>query len=98
MTFQPNSMASMPQALLSNEQAAIAFGLPFYYFRNPYKRKKLQIPHYKINKLVRYHMDDLRVWHAQLDRILKAQDQEFGQESESQSQATTPQCSEVVNA
>ena len=42
------------ETMLSSEQAAVAFNLPFYFFRNPYKRKKLQIPHYYINKLVRY--------------------------------------------
>ena len=53
------------ETMLSSEQAAIAFNLPFYFFRNPYKRKKLQIPHYYINKLVRYRLNELRVWHAQ---------------------------------
>ena len=41
------------ETMLSSEQAAVACNLPFYFFRNPYKRKKLQIPHYYINKLVR---------------------------------------------
>jgi hypothetical protein len=62
--------------MLSSEQAAIAFNLPFYFFRNPYKRKKLQIPHYYINKLVRYRLNELRVWHAQLGELLAAQAKE----------------------
>jgi hypothetical protein len=64
------------EAMLSSEQAAIAFNLPFYFFRNPYKRKKLQIPHYYINKLVRYRLNELRVWHAQLGELLTAQAKE----------------------
>lgn len=61
------------ETLLSSEQAAVMFNLPFYYFRNPYKRKKLQIPHYYINKLVRYRLGELRVWHAQLGELLAEQ-------------------------
>ncbi len=64
------------ETMLSSEQAAIAFNLPFYFFRNPYKRKKLQIPHYYINKLVRYRLNELRVWHAQLGELLAAQAKE----------------------
>jgi hypothetical protein len=62
--------------MLSSEQAAVAFNLPFYFFRNPYKRKKLQIPHYYINKLVRYRLVELRVWHAQLGELLAEQAKE----------------------
>jgi hypothetical protein len=64
------------ETMLSSEQAAVAFNLPFYFFRNPYKRKKLQIPHYYINKLVRYRLAELRVWHAQLGELLAAQAKE----------------------
>jgi len=64
------------ETMLSSEQAAIAFNLPFYFFRNPYKRKKLQIPHYYINKLVRYRLNELRVWHTQLGELLAAQAKE----------------------
>ncbi len=45
-------------------------------FPNPYKRKKLQIPHYYINKLVRYRLAELRVWHAQLGELLASQTKE----------------------
>jgi hypothetical protein len=64
------------ETMLSSEQAAVAFNLPFYFFRNPYKRKKLQIPHYYINKLVRYRLAELSVWHAQLGELLAAQAKE----------------------
>jgi len=64
------------ETMLSSEQAAVAFNLPFYFFRNPYKRKKLQIPHYYINKLVRYRLAELRVWHAQLGELLALQTKE----------------------
>ncbi len=64
------------ETMLSSEQAAVAFNLPFYFFRNPYKRKKLQIPHYYINKLVRYRLAELRVWHAQLGELLAEQAKE----------------------
>ncbi len=64
------------ETMLSSEQAAVAFNLPFYFFRNPYKRKKLQIPHYYINKLVRYRLAELRVWHAQLGELLASQTKE----------------------
>ena len=64
------------ETMLSSEQAAVAFNLPFYFFRNPYKRKKLQIPHYYINKLVRYRLAELRIWHAQLGELLTSQAKE----------------------
>ncbi len=72
----PQGNTNTFETMLSSEQAAVAFNLPFYFFRNPYKRKKLQIPHYYINKLVRYRLAELRVWHAQLGDLLAAQAKE----------------------
>ncbi len=85
----PNAGSNF-ETMLSSEQAAVAFNLPFYFFRNPYKRKKLQIPHYYINKLVRYRLNELRVWHAQLGELLATQAKEaqnqLASESSRQSQ------------
>jgi hypothetical protein len=72
----PQGNTNTFETMLSSEQAAVAFNLPFYFFRNPYKRKKLQIPHYYINKLVRYRLAELRVWHAQLGELLASQAKE----------------------
>ncbi len=72
------------ETMLSSEQAAVAFNLPFYFFHNPYKRKKLQIPHYYINKLVRYRLAELRVWHAQLGELLASQAKEAQEQTASQ--------------
>ena len=85
------------ETMLSSEQAAIAFNLPFYFFRNPYKRKKLQIPHYYINKLVRYRLAELRVWHAQLGELLASQAKEAQDQLASQA-SRQAQGSEVAHA
>jgi hypothetical protein len=85
------------ETMLSSEQAAVAFNLPFYFFRNPYKRKKLQIPHYYINKLVRYRLAELRVWHAQLGELLAAQAKEAQEQLASQA-SRQAQGSEVAHA
>ena len=85
------------ETLLSSEQAAVLFNLPFYYFRNPYKRKKLQIPHYYINKLVRYRLGELRVWHAQLGELLAEQAKE-AQNQIATKTARQSQGSEAVHA
>lgn len=73
------------EPMLSSEQAAVAFNLPYYFFRNPYKRQKLKIPHYYINKLVRYRLSELRVWHAQLGELLEQQVKEMQDQLASQS-------------
>ena len=85
------------ETMLSSEQAAVAFNLPFYFFRNPYKRKKLQIPHYYINKLVRYRLAELRVWHAQLGELLAAQAKEAQEQLAAQA-SQQAKGSEAANA
>ena len=83
--------------MLSSEQAAVAFNLPFYFFRNPHKRKKLQIPHYYINKLVRYRLAELRIWHAQLGELLASQAKEAQDQIASQA-SRQAQGSEAAHA
>jgi hypothetical protein len=100
MTNQTNrnpNAGSNFETMLSSEQAAVAFNLPFYFFRNPYKRKKLQIPHYYINKLVRYRLAELRIWHAQLGELLASQAKEAQDQLASQA-SRQAQGSEVAHA
>jgi hypothetical protein len=100
MTNQTNrnpNAGSNFETMLSSEQAAVAFNLPFYFFRNPYKRKKLQIPHYYINKLVRYRLAELRIWHAQLGELLALQAKEAQDQIASQA-SRQAQGSEVAHA
>ncbi len=100
MTNQTNrnpNAGSNFETMLSSEQAAVAFNLPFYFFRNPYKRKKLQIPHYYINKLVRYRLAELRIWHAQLGELLALQAKEAQDQLASQA-SRQAQGSEVAHA
>ncbi len=100
MTNQTNrnpNAGSNFETMLSSEQAAVAFNLPFYFFRNPYKRKKLQIPHFYINKLVRYRLAELRIWHAQLGELLALQAKEAQDQLASQA-SRQAQGSEVAHA
>ncbi len=95
--LNPRGNANTFETMLSSEQAAVAFNLPFYFFRNPYKRKKLQIPHYYINKLVRYRLAELRIWHAQLGELLALQAKEAQDQIASQA-SRQAQGSEVAHA
>lgn len=68
---QPNAFSAEP--FVNAQQASAALNLPLYYFVNPYKRAKLGIPHYFINRLVRYRLIELHKWQVAVSSQLAAE-------------------------
>ena len=54
------------EPLINAQQASVALNLPLYYFVNTYKRDKLGVPFYAINRLVRYRLNELHKWQVAL--------------------------------
>lgn len=50
------------EIFVTAQQASAALNLPLYYFLNPAKRDELGVPHYCINRLVRYRLKELHRW------------------------------------
>jgi excisionase family DNA binding protein len=50
--------------LVSATEAAFALNLPLYYLTNASKRRNLELPHYRVGKLVRFKLDELQAWQA----------------------------------
>lgn len=53
---------SIGTGLISAEEAISATKLPAYFFTDAAVREKLEIPHYIVAKLVRFKLDELRLW------------------------------------
>ena len=68
---QPSAFSEEP--FVNAQQASAALNLPLYYFVNPYKRAKLGIPHYFINRLVRYRLRELHKWQVAMSTQLAAE-------------------------
>ena len=68
---QPSAFSEEP--FVNAQQASAALNLPLYYFVNPYKRVKLGIPHYFINRLVRYRLRELHKWQVAMSTQLAAE-------------------------
>lgn len=68
---QPSAFPTEP--FVNAQQASAALNLPLYYFVNPYKRAKLGIPHYFINRLVRYRLRELHKWQVAMSTHLAAE-------------------------
>jgi hypothetical protein len=68
---QPSAFPTEP--FVNAQQASAALNLPLYYFVNPYKRAKLGIPHYFINRLVRYRLRELHKWQVAMSTQLAAE-------------------------
>lgn len=56
------SDAPVGEAFVTAQQASATLNLPLYYFINPAKRDQLGVPHYFINRLVRYRIKELHRW------------------------------------
>lgn len=48
------------------QQASAMLNLPLYYFINPAKRHSMGVPHYFINRMVRYRLGELHRWQVSL--------------------------------
>ncbi len=58
------SPAAVGEPFVDAREAAYALILPMYYLTNGAQRTKLQIPHYRIGRLVRYKLSELAIWQA----------------------------------
>jgi hypothetical protein len=56
------SAAPAGEPFVDAREAAYALNLPMYYLTNGAQRTKLQIPHYRIGRLVRYKLSELALW------------------------------------
>ena len=68
LTAQPRVNHYEP--FINAQQAAVALNLPLYYFVNTYKRAKMGVPFYCINRLVRYRLNELHKWQVALSAQL----------------------------
>jgi hypothetical protein len=50
------------EPFVNAEQASAALNLPLYFFINTQKRTSLGLPHYIINRMVRYRIGELHQW------------------------------------
>ena len=53
-------------SFVTAQQASATLNLPLYYFINTAKRSQLGVPHYFINRMVRYRLGELRQWYVTL--------------------------------
>ncbi|WKB50881.1 DNA-binding protein [Eleftheria terrae] len=58
----------MQERLLTVAETAHALNLPSSILSSPAKRERLLIPHYYINKLVRFKLREMLAWQAQRAR------------------------------
>lgn len=54
--------AYVGEIFVTAQQASATLNLPLYYFLNTAKRDELGVPHYCINRLVRYRLKELHRW------------------------------------
>lgn len=60
---KPNStLAPIGEAFIDAREAAYTLNLPMYYLTNAAQRRKLQIPHYRIGRMVRFKLSELSAW------------------------------------
>ena len=51
-----------PEPLLDAREAAAQLNLPLYFLTNQGKREALNIPHYRIGRLLRFKLSELDDW------------------------------------
>ncbi|WKB50801.1 DNA-binding protein [Eleftheria terrae] len=71
MTKNPSPLTAedlMQERLLTADETAHALCLPSSLLSNAAKRERLLIPHYYINKLVRFKLHEMLAWQAQRAR------------------------------
>ncbi len=56
------STAQVGEPFEDAREATYALDPPMYYLTNGAQRTKLQIPHYRIGRLVRYKLSELALW------------------------------------
>lgn len=66
---------SAGDAFVTAQQASATLNLPLYYFINPAKRDELGVPHYFINRMVRYRLKELHRWQLSRTRHLQHAEQ-----------------------
>jgi hypothetical protein len=52
------------EPLIDGHQAALMFNLPAYWLSHACERQQRRIPHYRVNKLVRFKATELDAWVA----------------------------------
>lgn len=52
----------LAERLLTAQEAAHALALPLYYFTHAHKRRELGVPHYHVNRLVRFKLQEVADW------------------------------------
>jgi len=57
-----HTAADLDEYLVTAEQASVALNLPLYYFIDARKRAEMGIPHYSINRMVRYRIREVHQW------------------------------------
>lgn len=58
----PETLAPIGEPMISAREAAEAFGLPEYWFRDRTMRARKRIPHYHLVGLVRFRFSELIAW------------------------------------
>ena len=60
------SVAVDASSFITAQQASAMLNLPLYYFINHAKRDQMGVPHYFINRMVRYRLGELHRWQVSL--------------------------------
>ncbi len=56
--------ASLGEPFVDAREAAYTLNLPMYYLTNATQRRRLQIPHYRIGRMVRFKLSELSTWQS----------------------------------
>lgn len=56
--------AQSGEPFVDAREAAYTLNLPMYYLTNATQRRRLQVPHYRIGRLVRFKLAELSAWQA----------------------------------
>ncbi len=64
------------ERLVDAREAAHCLNLQMYLLTHPKERIRLQVPHYRVGKLVRFKLGELMVWMESLQSVAKTASQE----------------------
>ncbi len=56
--------APLGESFVDAREAAYTLNLPMYYLTNATQRRRLQIPHYRIGRMVRFKLSELSTWQS----------------------------------
>lgn len=62
MTKSFRQEASQSESLVDARVAAYRMNLPMYYLINAAQREKMDIPYYRIGRMIRFRMSELEAW------------------------------------